>query len=82
VYLPASVTIHASTTSENKVITETAAREPNLWEGIYFYPDAAPDSKFMATTIEHRKTKTIGLFPTLEGAVTARQTYLQGIANE
>jgi len=52
-------------------------KEPNLWEGIYFYPDAAPESRFMATVVEGRRTKTIGLFESLEKAVDARNRYVE-----
>jgi hypothetical protein len=82
--LLASATHHAPTPfRRTELITETErVKEPNLWEGIFFFPDAAPESRFMATVIEGRRTKTIGLFANLESAVAARQSYLQGSQNE
>ena len=60
------------------MITETErVKEPNLWEGIFFFPDAAPESRFMATVIEGRRTKTIGLFADLESAVEARNRFVE-----
>ena len=64
------------------MITKTeVAREPNLWEGIYFFPDAATENRFMATVIEGRKTKTIGLFSSLQEAVDERSRYIGNHTN-
>jgi hypothetical protein len=64
------------------LITETErVKEPNRWEGIFYYPDAAPESKFVATVIEGRRTRTIGLFANLESAVEARARFVEYHAN-
>lgn len=50
--------------------------EENPYEGIIFYPDAKPETRFGATVGHVKRAKIVGYFSTLQEAIDARKSAL------